>query len=238
MSEIRVVLADDQQMVRAGFRMVIESQPDLTVVGEAGDGAAAVELLTHTTADVVLMDIRMPGVDGLAATRQILGTAGMPPCQVIVLTTFDVDEHVYEALRAGASGFLLKDVPAAQLVHAIRVVAGGEALLAPSVTRRLIAAFTGTSPPRPVEPVAAPAGMGELTPRELEVLVLLADGLSNAEIAGRLHLGEATVKTHVSRLLAKFDVRDRVGLVITAYEEGVVAPGQQARGRSRGDGGG
>ena len=217
-----VLVVDDVELVREGLRMILDAEPDLAVVGTAGDGAQAVAEVRRLRPDVVLMDIRMPGVDGLAATRSILGTPGMPPCRVIVLTTFDVDEHVYEALRAGASGFLLKDVPAAQLVHAIRVVAAGEALLAPSVTRRLIATFTSGPPPLPAGPAAVPAGLGQLTAREREVLVLLADGLSNAEIAARLHLGEATVKTHVARVLMKLGVRDRVQAVIVAFRAGLV----------------
>ena len=221
---ISVLVVDDVELVRTGLRMILDAEPDLTVVGTASDGAEAVSEVRRLRPDVVLMDIRMPGVDGLAATRHILGTGGMPPCKVIVLTTFDVDEHVYEALRAGASGFLLKDVPAAQLVHAIRVVAAGEALLAPSVTRRLIASFTGA--PRQTAaadpPPVRPPGVDELTARELEVLVLLADGLSNAEIAAKLFVGEATVKTHVARVLMKLGVRDRVQAVILAFRAGLV----------------
>ena len=219
---ISVLVVDDVELVREGLRMILDAEPDLAVVGTACDGAQAVSEVRRLRPDVVLMDIRMPGLDGLAATRHILGTAGMPPCRIIVLTTFDVDEHVYEALRAGASGFLLKDVPAAQLVHAIRVVAAGEALLAPSVTRRLIASFTGSPPPRAAEPAAGLPGVGELTARELEVLVLLADGLSNAEIAAKLFVGEATVKTHVARVLMKLGVRDRVQAVIVAFRAGLV----------------
>jgi DNA-binding NarL/FixJ family response regulator len=220
---IRVLVVDDVELVRTGLRMILDAEPDLEVVGTASDGVEAVSEVRRLRPDVVLMDIRMPGLDGLAATRHILGTAGMPPCKVIVLTTFDVDEHVYEALRAGASGFLLKDVPAAQLVHAIRVVAAGEALLAPSVTRRLIASFTGAAPST-AAPASAP-GLDELTAREREVLVLLADGLSNAEIAAKLFVGEATVKTHVARVLMKLGVRDRVQAVVAAYESGLVRPG-------------
>jgi DNA-binding NarL/FixJ family response regulator len=227
---ISVLVVDDVELVRTGLRMILDAEPDLTVVGTASDGAQAVSEVRRLGPDVVLMDIRMPGVDGLAATRHILGTAGMPPCKVIVLTTFDVDEHVYEALSAGASGFLLKDVPAAQLVHAIRVVAAGEALLAPSVTRRLIASFTG-APPRSAladPPPVRPPGVDELTARELEVLVLLADGLSNAEIAAKLFVGEATVKTHVARVLMKLGVRDRVQAVILAFRAGLVPRPSQA----------
>jgi DNA-binding NarL/FixJ family response regulator len=220
---IRVLVVDDVELVRTGLRMILDAEPDLEVVGTASDGVEAVSEVRRLRPDVVLMDIRMPGLDGLAATRHILGTAGMPPCKVIVLTTFDVDEHVYEALRAGASGFLLKDVPAAQLVHAIRVVAAGEALLAPSVTRRLIASFTGAAPST-AAPASAP-GLDELTAREREVLVLLADGLSNAEIAAKLFVGEATVKTHVARVLMKLGVRDRVQAVVVAFRAGLVAAG-------------
>jgi DNA-binding NarL/FixJ family response regulator len=222
---ITVLVVDDVELVRTGLRMILDAEPDLEVVGTASDGAEAVSEVQRLRPDVVLMDIRMPGVDGLAATRQILGTTGMPPCKVLVLTTFDVDEHVYEALRAGASGFLLKDVPAAQLVHAIRVVAAGEALLAPSVTRRLIDAYAGAPRSAVVResPAVSPPGLDELTAREQEVLVLLADGLSNAEIAARLVVGEATVKTHVARVLMKLGVRDRVQAVIVAFRAGLVA---------------
>ena len=216
---IRVLVVDDEELVRTGLRLILDSEPDLDVVGTASDGRQAVAEVRRLCPDVVLMDIRMPGLDGLEATRRILTEPDVPPCKVVILTTFDVDEHVYEALRAGASGFLLKDVPADQLAHAIRVAAAGEALLAPSVTRRLIAAFT-----RPVPPAPAPVpGLGELTPRELEVLTLLAEGLSNAEIAARLYVGEATVKTHVARILTKLGVRDRVQAVIAAFRSGLVS---------------
>jgi DNA-binding NarL/FixJ family response regulator len=217
---IRVLIVDDEELVRTGLRMILEAEPDLTVVGTASDGASAVTAVSRFRPDVVLMDIRMPGTDGLAATRQLLGGTDPQPCKVVVLTTFDVDEHVYEALRAGASGFLLKDVPADQLVHAIRVAAAGEALLAPSVTRRLITAFTRRLPPGVGRPPAS--GLGELTAREIEVLTLLAEGLSNAEIARRLFVGEATVKTHVARVLTKLGVRDRVQAVIVAFRAGLV----------------
>jgi DNA-binding NarL/FixJ family response regulator len=215
---IRVLVVDDEELVRTGLRLILDAEPDLSVVGTAVDGAHAVAEARRLLPDVVLMDIRMPGMDGLAATRQILGGADALPCRVVILTTFDVDEHVYEALRAGASGFLLKDVPADQLAHAIRVAAAGEALLAPSVTRRLIAAFTG---PRPAEPRRLP-GIDELTAREVEVLELLAEGLSNVEIGARLFVGEATVKTHVARILTKLGVRDRVQAVIVAFRAGLV----------------
>ena len=216
---VRVLIVDDEELVRTGLRLILESEPDLTVVGTAGNGAAGVAAATRFRPDVVLMDVRMPVLDGLSATRQILG-GPVAGCRVVVLTTFDLDEHVYEALRAGASGFLLKDVPADQLVHAIRVVAAGEALLAPSVTRRLIAPFSRQGPARPAE--ARPAGLSALTDREAEVLVLLAEGLSNAEIGGRLFVGEATVKTHVARILTKLGVRDRVQAVIVAFRAGLV----------------
>ena len=215
---IRVLIADDQELVRTGFRMILSGEPDITVVGEASDGLAAVELARGLGVDVVLMDIRMPGIDGIEATRR-LGAAGSS-ARVLILTTFDLNEYVYEALRAGASGFLLKDAPAAQLMTAIRVVADGEALLAPSITRRLIAEFAQ----RPA-PSARPAAMEELTERELEVLQLIARGLSNAEIAKELFVGDATVKTHVARILMKLELRDRVQAVVTAYESGLVQPG-------------
>ena len=217
---IRVLIADDQELVRTGFRMILTGEPDITVVGEAGDGLAAVELARGLGVDVVLMDIRMPGIDGIEATRR-LGAAGSS-ARVLILTTFDLNEYVYEALRAGASGFLLKDAPAAQLVTAIRVVADGEALLAPSITRRLIAEFAQ----RPA-PSARPAAMEELTQRELEVLQLIARGLSNAEIAKELFVGDATVKTHVARILMKLELRDRVQAVVAAYESGLVQPGSK-----------
>ncbi|MDP9430231.1 MAG: response regulator transcription factor [Actinomycetota bacterium] len=226
---LRVLVVDDEELVRTGLRLILDTEPDLTVVGTAADGAQAVCEVARLRPDVVLMDIRMPVLDGLAATRQLLGGPEPAPCKVVVLTTFDLDEHVYAALHAGASGFLLKDAPADQLAHAIRVAAAGEALLAPSVTRRLIAAFTT---PAPAVPSALPAGLEELTPRELEVLSLLAEGLSNAEIAGRLFVGEATVKTHVARVLMKLGVRDRVQAVVVAFRAGVVpaAPASPAPG--------
>ena len=219
---IRVLVVDDEELVRTGLRLILDAEPDIGVVGTASDGRQAVAEVRRLCPDVVLMDIRMPGLDGLEATRRILTEPDVPPCKVVILTTFDVDEHVYEALRAGASGFLLKDVPADQLAHAIRVAAAGEALLAPSVTRRLIAAFARPTAPAPV-PVA---GLGDLTPREVEVLTLLAEGLSNAEIATRLFVGEATVKTHVARILTKLGVRDRVQAVIAAFRSGLVSAGR------------
>jgi DNA-binding NarL/FixJ family response regulator len=217
---IRVLVVDDEELVRTGLRLILEAESDLTVVGTAADGAQAVTEARRLAPDVVLMDIRMPGLDGLAATRRLLTGPDPVPCKVVILTTFDVDEHVYEALRAGASGFLLKDVPADQLAHAIRVAAAGDALLAPSVTRRLIASFTRREPAAPLAVV--PAGMADLTAREVEVLGLLAEGLSNAEIGARLFVGEATVKTHVARILMKLGVRDRVQAVIVAFRAGLV----------------
>jgi len=216
---IRVLIADDQSLVRAGFRLVLENHDGIEVVGEASNGREAVHSAGRLEPDVVLMDIRMPELDGIAATRQITAEH---PARVLVLTTYDLDEYVYDALQAGASGFLLKDTPPTQLVDGIRAVASGEALLAPTVTRRLIEEFARIGPSRP----AAPAALEELTPRELEVLQLLARGLSNAEIAGRLVLSDTTVKTHVTHLLGKLGLRDRVQAVVLAYESGLVTPGQ------------
>jgi DNA-binding NarL/FixJ family response regulator len=218
---IKVLIVDDEELVRTGLRLILEAEPDLTVVATAVDGASGVAAARRFSPDVVLMDIRMPGLDGLAATRRLLAGDDPAGCKVVILTTFDVDEHVYEALRAGASGFLLKDVPADQLAHAIRVAAAGEALLAPSVTRRLISAFTRRMPSNGLR-TPPTAGLDELTARELEVLTLLAEGLSNAEIAQRLFVGEATVKTHVARVLTKLGVRDRVQAVIVAFRAGLV----------------
>jgi DNA-binding NarL/FixJ family response regulator len=218
---IRVLVADDQTLVRAGFRVLVESAPDLEVVGEAGDGVEAVELARRELPDVVLMDIRMPVMDGLEATRRTVALDRAEGIRVLVLTTFDLDEYVYEALRAGASGFLLKDTPPADLLAAIRVVAAGDALLAPSVTRRLIAEFAR----RPEPSAVTPADLAALTDREREVLALVARGLSNAEIAELLVVSGATAKTHVSRVLAKLGARDRAQLVMFAYETGLVTPG-------------
>jgi DNA-binding NarL/FixJ family response regulator len=218
-----VLVVDDQALVRAGFRMILEAEPDLEVVGEAADGVEAVAAVQRHRPDVVLMDVRMPNLDGIAATRQIL--AGDTATKVLMLTTFDLDEYVYEALRAGASGFLLKDVPPERLVEGIRAVASGETLLAPSVTRRLIEAFVGRQPAR-----ALPRGIEELTAREREVLELMARGLSNAEIAETLVVSETTVKTHVARVLGKLELRDRVQAVVFAYECGLVQPGERADG--------
>ena len=217
----RCLIADDQAMVREGFAAVLAAQPGLLVVGQAADGADAVHQAQRLRPDIVLMDVRMPVMDGLQATRQILTTAGAAWPRVLMLTTFDLDEYVYAALRAGASGFLLKDATAAELVHAVRVVAAGEALLAPSVTRRLIADFARQ--PRP-GPAVQPA-LGALTPRETEVLRLIAHGLSNTEISDTLVIAEQTTKTHVGRILAKLDLRDRAQAVVLAYETGLVTPG-------------
>jgi DNA-binding NarL/FixJ family response regulator len=215
---IRVLVCDDQALVRSGFRMILDARPDLEVVGEAEDGLQAIEMAGQTDPDVVLMDVRMPNLDGVEATRRIVGSGS--PARVIVLTTYDVDEHVYDAVRAGASGFLLKDVQPTQLVEAIRVVAAGEALLAPSVTRRLLDRFARSLPDR----VPPPDSLSSLTEREIEVLRLLATGLSNAELAERLFVSEATVKTHVSSVLRKLGVRDRVQAVVLAYDAGLVRP--------------
>ncbi len=215
---IRVLLADDQALVRAGFRMILKAEPDIEVVGEAGDGIEAVARARELAPDVVLMDIRMPIVDGIEATRQVVRDDASP--RVLVLTTFDLDEYVYGALRAGASGFLLKDAPEEQLVSAIRVIATGGSLFAPSVTRRLIEEFS-----RRMEP-SSPPQLDELTTRELEVLRLVARGLTNGEIAASLVVSEHTVKTHVAHLLRKLDLRDRTQAVVVAYESGLVRPGE------------
>lgn len=215
---IKVLIADDQALVRAGFRMIIEAREDLEVVGEASDGDQAVRLAGQTRPDVILMDVRMPGTDGLAATARLTGAPDAP--KVIILTTFDLDEPVYAALRAGASGFLLKDVRPAELVDAIRVVARGDALLAPTVTRRLLDRFAATD----VTPPPATGRLAGLTDREREVLALLARAASNAEIAASLVVSEATVKTHVSAILRKLGVRDRVHAVVLAYDLGLVRP--------------
>jgi DNA-binding NarL/FixJ family response regulator len=217
---IRVLLADDQRLVRAGFRSILDDEDDLTVVGEAGDGAQAVEACRELKPDVVLMDIRMPGMDGLEAARRILSDHRLDPVKVVILTTFDIDDYVYAALRAGATGFLLKDTEPEELIQAVRVAARGDALISPSVTRRLIAEFAGrVKAPEPSPRLAA------LTEREREVLELVAAGLTNDEIAGRLVLSPATAKTHVSRIMTKLDVRDRSQLVVLAYESGLVSPG-------------
>jgi DNA-binding NarL/FixJ family response regulator len=220
---IRVMVVDDQAMVREGFAALLSAQPDITVVGDAANGADAVTASRRLDPDVILMDVRMPVMDGLAATGKILDVApGATAPKVLILTTFDLDDYVFGALRAGASGFVLKDAPSAELVHAVRVVASGEALLAPSVTRRLIADYTSRGRPDNRRHAAA---LGSLTPRETDVLRLIADGRSNQEIAGNLVLAEQTVKTHVSRLLTKLALRDRAQAVVFAYESGLVVPG-------------
>jgi DNA-binding NarL/FixJ family response regulator len=219
---IRVLIVDDQALIRAGFRMILEAQEDIEVVGEADDGQDALRVLRELEPDVVLMDVRMPKLDGLEATRRIV--AGGAATQILVLTTFDGDETVYEALKAGAAGFLLKSAPPARLVEAVRTVASGEALLAPIITRRLIEEYVRRPPPG----ARAPEGLEALTDRELEVLNLIARGLSNGEIAALLVVSEATVKTHVNRVLGKLDLRDRVQAVVLAYECGLVQPGRPA----------
>ena len=219
---VRVLLVDDQALVRTGFRMIINTEPDLEVVGEAEDGRQAITQTHRLQPDVVLMDIRMPEMDGVEATRQLAGPGVPHPAKVIILTTFDLDEYVVEALRAGASGFLLKDASATTLVEAIRVVARGEALLAPTVTRRLLDRFAPRLPA--VDPLVT-HNLATLTERELEILKLIARGLSNQEIATRLFLAETTVKTHVSNLLAKLQLRDRIQAVVLAYDTGIVRPG-------------
>jgi DNA-binding NarL/FixJ family response regulator len=224
---IRILLVDDQALVRAGFRMILDAEPEMEVVGEAGDGREAIDQVRALRPDVVLMDIRMPELDGLEAARRILAddVAGDQAPRILMLTTFDLDEYVYEALRAGASGFLLKDTPPEQLVSAIEVVSQGDALLSPSITRRVISEFVkGTGP----KPQAQFPRLEDLTARELEVLMLIARGLSNAEIAKSLFVSETTVKTHVARILMKLGLRDRVQAVVLAYEAGVVTPGDSA----------
>jgi DNA-binding NarL/FixJ family response regulator len=218
---LRVAVCDDQTLVRAGFRVLIDTTPGLSVVGEAGTGAAAVELIRRERPDVALMDIQMPEMDGIEATRRLLGGPEPVPVRVLILTTFDLDRYVFAALRAGASGFLLKDTPPNDLLTAIRVIADGEALLSPRVTRRLVAEFAK----RPAVAVEAAHRLDGVTEREREVLVLIARGLSNTEIAAELYLSIATVKSHVGRLLTKLDARDRAQLVIAAYEAGLVPLG-------------
>jgi DNA-binding NarL/FixJ family response regulator len=221
---IRVVVADDQALIRVGLRLLIESAPDIEVAAEAGDGAEAVRLAAETRADVVLMDIRMPGVDGLEATRRISASEDLTGVKVLILTTFEADEYVYQALRAGASGFLVKDTDPADLLQAVRVVARGDALLSPAITRRLIADVVSRPGPGSI---AGPDRLAQLTKREREVLTLVGTGLSNDEIATRLVLSPLTAKTHVSRVLTKLGARDRAQLVVAAYESGLVTPGTQ-----------
>jgi DNA-binding NarL/FixJ family response regulator len=218
---IRTLIADDQQLVRAGFTLILKPHPDIEVVGEATDGHEAIALARELQPDVILMDIRMPRLDGLEATRRVLADPARAATRVLILTTFDLDSYVYDALRAGASGFLLKDAPPEQLVAAIRTVAAGDALLAPSVTRRLIAGFISRQPAHAKD---AP-GLQELTPRELEVLELIARGRSNSEIATQLVVSDATVKTHVAHIFSKLQLRDRAQAVVYAYETGLVEPG-------------
>jgi DNA-binding NarL/FixJ family response regulator len=218
---IRIVLVDDQELVRTGFRMVLDAQPDMTVIGEAGDGLAAVEFARAHSADVMVMDARMPRMDGVAATRRIRQAGDRP--RVLMLTTFDLDEYAFAALKAGASGFLLKDVPPEELLFAIRAVHSGDAVVAPSTTRRLLDRF---APMLPAGDTQAASELEELTERERQVLILVAQGLSNAELAQRLFVSEATVKTHVGRILAKLGLRDRVQAVVYAYENGLVRAGR------------
>jgi DNA-binding NarL/FixJ family response regulator len=218
---VRVLIVDDQALVRTGFRMILEAEEDIDVVGEAADGVEAITEARRLEPDVVLMDVRMPELDGIEATRRLLANGGAGDTKVVMLTTFDMDEYVFDALRAGASGFLLKDVPPERLIDGIRNVANGDALLAPSVTRRLIEEFVRSGPMN----APPPAALGELTARELEVLQLIARGLSNAEIAKELFVSETTVKTHVAHVLMKLGLRDRVQAVVLAYEAGVVQPG-------------
>jgi DNA-binding NarL/FixJ family response regulator len=222
---LRVVVADDQALVRAGFCGIVAATDGFAVVGEAGTGAEAVAVTRRARPDVVLMDVRMPVLDGIEATRQITGSPDTRATRVLILTTFDLDEYVFAALHAGASGFLLKSTDPGQLITAIRVISGGDSLLAPSVTRRLVEEFTRRAPPRrPMPlPAAAPAALGAITVREREVLTLIATGLSNSEIAAQLSISEATAKTHVGHLLTKLGARDRVHLVILAYQAGVVS---------------
>jgi DNA-binding NarL/FixJ family response regulator len=220
---IRVALADDQELVRSGFAALLQAEDDIEVVGEAADGLEAVGLAARTKPDVILMDIRMPGLDGIEATRRIAARPELAPVHVVILTTFELDEYVFEALRAGAAGFLVKDTDAAELLRAIRVVADGEALLSPGVTRRLIAEFAART--HQVRPVP---GLGELTPREREVVALIAAGLSNEEIAGKLYVSRSTAKTHATRAMTKLGARDRAQLVVMAYQSGLARPGWDA----------
>lgn len=218
---IRVLIADDQELVRSGFAMILEAEADITVVGEAEDGYAALAASGQLDPDVVLMDIRMPGLDGIEATRRLRATAGSQP-KILILTTFDLDEYLYEAMKSGASGFLLKDAPKHELIHAVRSVAAGDALLAPVLTRRLIEQYVRRPPPG----ARSTAELAALTERELEVLRCLGRGQTNAEIAAELYLSQATIRTHVSHILAKLNLRDRVQAVVLAYETGLIQPGQ------------
>jgi DNA-binding NarL/FixJ family response regulator len=226
---IRVLLADDQALVRSGFRMLVEAEPDMEVVAEAADGGEAVSETLRTRPDVVLMDVRMPHVDGIEATRTITAPANGLETRILILTTYDLDEYVFRGLRAGASGFLLKDVVPEELVRAVRVVAEGESLLSPSVTRRVIEQFVRT----PEVPTTPPPEVAALTEREREVLTLIGHGLSNREIAGRLFLSVATVKTHVNRVFAKLGLRDRAQAVVLSYESGLVRPGEREKGPTK-----
>jgi DNA-binding NarL/FixJ family response regulator len=222
---VTVLIADDQALVRAGFRAILEAQPGIRVIGEAADGRAAIDLVRRRRPSIVLMDIQMPDIDGLEAARRILAEVDPEhPVAILMLTTFDLNEYVYDALRAGASGFLLKDVPPEQLIAAVRVVAAGDALIAPTITKRLIEQFARTAPPR-----LAPSQFALLTPREFEIFTLIGRGLSNGEIATSLTLSQATVKTHVKRVLSKLDLRDRIHAVVLAYETGIVTPGHSNR---------
>jgi DNA-binding NarL/FixJ family response regulator len=217
---IRVALADDQELVRAGFAALLDAEDDIEVVGEAADGEQAVRIAARAVPDVLLMDIRMPRLDGIEATRRIAATPGLDPVRVVILTTFELDEYVFEGLRAGAAGFLVKDTGAAELIRAVRVVAAGESLLSPTVTRRLIAEFASrTRPPRSLD------GVEELTPREREVVALIASGLSNEEISREIYVSPSTVKTHAARAMTKLRARDRAQLVVFAYQAGLVGPG-------------
>ena len=221
---IRVLIADDQELVRAGFRALLDAEDDIEVVAEAADGASAVSLATTHVPDVVLMDVRMPQLDGIEATRRIAADRRLHDVRIVILTTYETDEYVFDGLRAGASGFLVKDTSPTELLRAVRVVANGEALLAPSVTRRLIADVVSRAPDR-----AAVVGLEELTPREREILVLVGSAMSNDEIADRLTISKATAKTHVSRVMGKLEARDRAQLVVFAYESGLVTPSRSAR---------